>query len=232
MWGLLLGGMAVLCGGQSVLALPTDAAAVALAAPGSQIRWRPNPDRGSASSTLSGGRRGTQLASCANHGANLALLVPNNAEGLTTTLAEPTVAWHVETEQPVSLELVLSHPDQATPVYSKTLNVTQTETVQVTLPELELETRYRWTVFLTCDDRATAEVSDRSFIRRIDEVPAQLTTAQSEIDQAKVYAAAGIWYDACRLLLEPAQAQQPEAQQMLHQLLAQANPAHPLVDSE
>ncbi|MEM6349383.1 MAG: DUF928 domain-containing protein [Cyanobacteria bacterium P01_D01_bin.14] len=64
-----------------------------------------------------------------------------------TTAVQPTVAWHVETDRTVQMDLVLSHPDQAMPIYSKTLTADQTGMLQVTLPELEPDIRYRWTVF-------------------------------------------------------------------------------------
>ncbi|MEO1591598.1 MAG: DUF928 domain-containing protein [Cyanobacteria bacterium J06632_22] len=236
-------GVALVCGSTFMgaaqanqVSLPADSAAqqavapVALSEPSSQIRWRPNPDRGTASSTLSGGRRGGLQSSCVGPGADVALLVPAETEGLVTTQAQPTVAWHVDTDQPVQLELVLSHPEQANPVYTKSLTVTQTDTIQVTLPELELDTRYRWTVFWGCDTQQPVPVHARSFIQRVDFVPADLTPTLSALDQARVYAAAGIWYDAYAALLKnDPLAQHPETQALVQQLLAQANPNHPLV---
>ena len=235
---LLIGGVLLWSGGQPALAQPISTGhpatvsadtRVALSESSSQIRWRPNPDRGTASSTLSGGRRGARQIHCAADGAALSLLVPAEAAGLVTTQVEPTVAWHVDTEDPVNLEFVLSHPEQATPVYAKLLTVAETETVRVTLPALELDTRYRWTVFLSCDAQQTAEVHARSFIERVDFMPDGLTPALSNLDQARVYAAAGIWYDAYGALVtgEP-QGQDAETQNLLQALLSQANPDHPL----
>ncbi|MEO0757092.1 MAG: DUF928 domain-containing protein [Cyanobacteria bacterium J06648_16] len=205
-------------------------AAVALSSPpSSQIRWRPNPDRGTASSTLSGGRRGAIATRCAADGPSLALLVPNQSESLLTTAVQPTVAWYVETERTVQMDLLLSHPDQAMPVYSKTLTADQTGMLQVTLPELESDIRYRWTVFLRCD-RTTAEVYSRSFIERVTASHLAMPTHASGIERAGIYANAGIWYDACdTLLTHYQQTQQPELLAALHRLLSQASPDHPLL---
>ncbi|MEO0539953.1 MAG: DUF928 domain-containing protein [Cyanobacteria bacterium P01_A01_bin.105] len=231
-WAILLGSLLAV---QPVLAAPTPGLADATqSAPASQVRWRPNPDRGTATSTLSGGRRGTLATHCAADGPTLALLVPEQAAGLLTTQAEPTVAWHVETDRPVAMELMLSHPDQAAPVYQKTITADQSDIVQVTLPELEDDTRYRWTVFLTCDNSGHSEIHSRSFIQRVDRESASLTEEPldqlSPLDQATAYADAGIWYDACQALLQDyAQTQSPDTLAAFYQLLGQANPAHPLV---
>lgn len=119
------------------------------------VRWTPNPDRGSASSTLSGGRKGTSASACALDSLDpdpaVTLLVPDGTTGLTTK-AQPTLSWYLETHQTAEMEFVLSHPDQATPLYTQRLKA-NSRLVEVTLPEsaaLEVGTRYRWTVFVTC----------------------------------------------------------------------------------
>lgn len=60
------------------------------------VRWTPNPERGSVSSTLSGGRRGISASACALDAGKpdpaIILLVPKGATGLTRA-AQPT-SWY------------------------------------------------------------------------------------------------------------------------------------------
>ncbi|MEM6451833.1 MAG: DUF928 domain-containing protein [Cyanobacteria bacterium P01_D01_bin.105] len=171
------------------------------------VRWKPNPDRGSASSTLSGGRRGITASACALDSdlpdPALTLLVPagNNTE--LTTQAQPTLAWFLESKAVTKMEFVLSHPTEAEPVYSKEINASA-GLIEVTLPaalELEEGIRYRWTVFMTCNG-GDNEVHARSFVKRIatDDLPIN-TSTMTQTEQASVYASHGIWYDTLNALI-------------------------------
>jgi len=172
-----------------------------------EVRWTPNPNRGSASSTMSGGRRGTAASACAldNNMPDpaITLLVPEGTVGLTTK-ANPTLSWYLESEHNVEMEFMLSHPDRPDPVYTKRLQ-SSTGLVEVALPEsvaLEADTLYRWTVFVTCNG-GEYEIHARSFVERVDdaEAVAAVAAAQPE-DQANAYAVRGIWYDALNTLVE------------------------------
>lgn len=204
------------------------------AAAQADVRWTPNPERGSASSTLSGGRRGTSSA-CALDDAQIpdpaiTLLVPEGAQGLTTE-THPTLSWYLESEQPAEMEFVLSHPDNATPVYTKRLRA-ESGLVEVALPEsiaLEVGTRYRWTVFVTCNGGEN-KIHARSFVERV--VNSELAAsvgAMTWTEQADAYAEKGIWYDALNTLINGYR----EESQMgtlveIRNLLDQANTEVPL----
>ncbi len=147
------------------------------AAAQADVRWTPNPDRGSASSTLSGGRRATSASACALVSLvpdpAVTLLVPDGATGLTTE-AQPTLSWYLESNQTADMEFVLSHPDKATPVYTQRLRA-DSGLIEVALSKsaaLEVGTRYRGTVFVTCNGGAN-KVHARSFVERV---------ADSELD--------------------------------------------------
>ncbi len=175
------------------------------AAAQAESRWTPNPERGSASSTLSGGRRGE--SSCAANSQvsspAITLLVPNGTAGLTTE-AQPTMSWFLESDRPADMEFMLSHPDQATPVYTQHITA-DAGLVEVSLPEaaaLASDTRYRWTVFLSCHD-GESEVYSRSFIERVsNDAIAFDMTGMTVLEQASAYAESGIWYDALNSLVQ------------------------------
>lgn len=171
------------------------------------VRWTPNPERGSASSTLSGGRRSAAASACALDSELLpdpavTLLVPNGETGLTIS-PQPTLSWYLESKGLTDMEFVLSHPEQAAPVYTKRLSA-DTGLVEVTLPNavaLEEGVRYRWTVFVTCNGGEN-EIHARSFVERV--AASGLSSdvmSLSATEQAEVYAANGIWYDALNTLV-------------------------------
>ena len=171
------------------------------------VRWTPNPDRGSASSSLSGGRRSASASACAlDEGVPdpaVTLLVPQDAIGLTTA-AQPTLAWYLESQNEVEMEFMLSHPNQAEPVYTKSMRGTS-GLIEVKLPaevSLEPDTRYRWTVFVTCNGGQN-RVHARSFVERVEAPMHTENISQMEpIEQASIYAAYGVWYDALHTLID------------------------------
>lgn len=171
-----------------------------------EVRWTPNPDRGSASSTLSGGRRGTAAACALDNGVPepaITLLVPDDSHGLTTKV-QPTLSWYIESAQVVDMEFILSHPEHAEPVYTKRLQ-SDTGLVEMVLPELaalEADVEYWWTVFVDCDSDGEYEIHARSFVERVsDGSVANGMQTMAPLDQAATYAANGIWYDALNTLV-------------------------------
>ncbi|MEL6160106.1 MAG: DUF928 domain-containing protein [Cyanobacteria bacterium J06623_5] len=172
-----------------------------------EVRWTPNPERGSASTTMSGGRRGTASSACALDAEvpdpAITLLVPEGSTGLTTK-AQPTLSWYLESDNMVDMEFVLSHPESPQPVYTKRLQ-SEAGLVEVTLPDsvaLEADTRYRWTVFVTCNG-GEYEIHARSFVERVVDSEVEVAVASMvPSDQAIAYAARGIWYDALNTLVD------------------------------
>jgi len=195
------GSFTQLFSGQSISALSIGAAAQA------NVRWKPNPDRGSASSTLSGGRRGITASACALDSnvpdPALTLLVPAGDGTELTTQAHPTLSWFLESKSATNMEFMLSHPNEVEPVYTKEISA-DSGLVEVTLPPsvaLEEGVRYRWTVFMSCNG-GDNEVHARSFVKRvsIDEMPATLG-AMTQIEKANIYASYGVWYDTLNTLV-------------------------------
>jgi hypothetical protein len=209
--------------------LPLGGGAIAQAAQIGQVQWSPSPSRGSAGGTLSGGRRGTE-ATCessnqADAGTIVTLLVPSNSAELTTTQAQPSLHWHVDTAAPVTLRFVLQDPNRAEPVVSQTLKAQRSGLQQITVPAhhpLRPDATYRWSIFVACGQPAGAEVVARSFVRRIAPVglspslaSTPVSTPASALEQASSYAKAGIWYDAIAPLLQ----------------IYQQNPTHPTINT-
>ena len=164
----------------------------------------------------------------------MTLLVPDDAAGLLTTAANPSLYWHVETSRPVSMTFVLQDVTAAQPVYTQVVTANQSGLTGVQLPAhvaLQVGAKYRWGVFLACGDHETGEAYARSFIQRV-EAGAVRSQAQgkSPLTQAVVYAKAGIWYDAVSPLVQ-AVTMDPSNEQAkvgLKSLLAQAKKSLPL----
>lgn len=196
------------------------------------VRWTPDPARGSASTTMSGGRRGTPFAACALDNDQpdpaITLLVPDGGVSLTTE-AKPTLSWFLETEQMVDMEFTLAHPDSATPIYTKRVQ-SGTGLVEVSLPDsaaLEEGVPYRWTVFVDCEG-GDYTIHARSFVERMS-ANGMFTDSASSLERANAYAANGIWYDALNTLVS-AYRQEGEMTTLLEirELLRQAETEVPL----
>lgn len=190
-----------------------------------RIRWTPDSERGSVGSTLSGGRRGQAGLRCnvSDEATALDLMVPGDNSKLLTTVANPTLAWHVATAQPVSIAFHFSDPTLANPLYTQTINIEQTTTVSLTLPKnlsLEVNKNYRWTVLVSCPDGNNTEVSARSFIERVNRESLNVDNL-STLEQANTYAQAGIWYDAVASLLTAKNEGVTDAEEMVQTLLEQ-----------
>ncbi|MEM7063293.1 MAG: DUF928 domain-containing protein [Cyanobacteria bacterium P01_B01_bin.77] len=196
-----------------------------------RIRWTPDPERGSVGSTLSGGRRGQEAASCSpgtsERDTQLALMVPGDQSRLLTTQTSPTLAWHVSTVVPVSMTFHFSDPTLATPIYTQTVTLDQTATISVTLPKenrLEAEKRYRWTVFVSCPYDTQTEISARSFIELVDGESLNILGVEhlSHLEQASAYASQGIWYNTIAALLTARNQGVTDAETMVQSLLEQS----------
>ena len=197
------------------------------------VRWTPNRKQGSASTTLSGGRRSASSSACALNASEpdpaITLLVPSGDFGLTTS-AQPKLSWYLESEDTADMEFVLSHPGQADPVYSQKLRA-RSGLVEVSLPKeaaLEEGVRYRWTVFVNCNDGEN-QIHARSFVERVPDIATATVGLSSPIAQADAYAVNGIWYDALNTLIDAYRAK-AEINTLLEirSLLAQAETNVPL----
>jgi len=198
-----------------------------------EVRWTPNPDRGSASSSMSGGRRGAPFAVCAlDHSQPdpaITLLVPDGDLHITTE-AQPTLSWFLESDSVVSMEFMLSSPAQPDPIYTKQIQA-ETGLVEVSLPasaELEPGVAYRWTVFVECDGGDYA-IHASSRVERTDDADIVAVAAMPLSERADAYAAKGVWYDALNTLVS-AYRQEGEMTTLLdiRDLLKQADAEVPL----
>lgn len=190
---------------------------------GERIRWTPDTDRGSVSSTLSGGRRGQAAVSCNQNATQLALMVPDDQSKLLTSLPNPTLAWHVKTASPVSVTVHVADPEVANPIHSQTIELEKTATVSVTLPRsirLDTNKRYRWTVLVSCPGEHQAEISARSFVEYVNRESLDVNNLPS-LEQASTYADQGIWYDAIAALLIAGNQGITDAETMVQTLLEQ-----------
>ncbi len=175
-----------------------------------RVRWTPSPTMGSLSGSVSGGRRGQEIAACGQSDrapkTAITLLVPGNGNQFLTTSARPDLSWYVQTSQPVSTTFVLTAPNQAQPIVSQTMTVNRAGIVTATLPtdfSLPVGTRYRWTVVVACQENPANQVYARSFIERVDNpAVAQALLTKTQLEKATVYAQNGIWYDALAALVQ------------------------------
>ena len=212
---------------QAALLLNFTGAMPAAAAEKSRIRWVPKQEQGKAKGTLSGGRRGQESSRCGNDAetTQLSLLVPPGRENLVTTSAHPTFSWQLQTQQPATMEFILSDRSQSQPVYQQSLEVSATQLTHVTLPPevaLKDDTRYRWTVIVDCPDGQKTEIYARSFIRKISgESLEQQLSPLSLVAQAAVFAENGVWYDAMSRLLAAVPTTPDESRAALADLLTQ-----------
>ncbi|MEM9264156.1 MAG: DUF928 domain-containing protein [Cyanobacteria bacterium P01_F01_bin.13] len=190
-----------------------------------RIRWTPDTDRGNVGSTLSGGRRGYTATSCTSSNTpQLSLMVPGDHSRLLTTVTNPTMAWHMNTDIPISMTFHFSDPTEANPIYTQTINLEKTATVSVTLPQdksLAVGKKYRWTVLVSCPGENQTEISARSFVERVDRESLVVTNNLSSLEQARIYANQGIWYDAIAALLAAGSQGETDAETMVQNLLEQ-----------
>jgi hypothetical protein len=165
----------------------------------------------------------------------MSLLVPHDGASLYTVSQHPSFFWHVDlgNSQSATMEFVLTHPNKAEPVYTRTINAAATGLVQIDLPDtvaLEPNVRYRWAVMAACanGDQHYA----RSFIERLEQPGMeQQVSHQAALSQAETYAGQGIWYDAIASLLTAA-SHHPSAISELHALMQQVNLDTTLVNEQ
>jgi hypothetical protein len=190
-----------------------------------KVRWQPKRNMGSVGSTLSGGRRGQAIATCeASPSApptRITLLVPKGETRVLTATAAPTVHWHTQTSQPLTMTLVLADPAVAQPLFTQKVQAQQSGIAHVRLPAtLQPGQRYRWTVLANCANGA--DIHARAFIEHTREpADAAQRPGLTPLDRAAFYAENGIWYDALTAVLE-AQQQNPAAAQVAFKSLLQS----------
>lgn len=168
------------------------------------------PSRGTPKNSVGAGSRGCSQSAPVT----LALLVPNDHNGQTVS-GHPTFSWYVSDKTAVPVEFALVEPGVPKPLFVKQMQVSQTGIMQVQLPkelpELAAGKKYRWSVSLICDsNRPSNNVFVQSWVERVSpnpELAQKLATvktddssAQAVRENARIYAQAGLWYDALQVL--------------------------------
>lgn len=164
----------------------------------SDFNYEP-PNRGMPKTTQGTGSRGCTLS----EPVTVTLLVPNDHTGQTIS-NRPTFFWHVSDQTSVPVEFALVEPGVTKPLFVQRMQVQKRGLMRVELPadapELVSGRKYRWSVSLLCNaNRPSNNVFVQSWIERVPakpELTQHLAGATSEQQRAKIYAAAGLWYDA------------------------------------
>ena len=161
------------------------------------------PERGIPKTTQGTGSRGCPSSETLSEPVTVTLLVPKDHTGQTIS-GHPTFLWHVSRQTSIPIEFALVEPGIAKPLFVQRMQVEKGGIMQLELPaylpQLETGRKYRWSVSLLCNsNRPSSNVFVQSWIERVaakPELTQQLTNEKSQLERAKIYGAAGLWYDA------------------------------------
>lgn len=149
---------------------------------------------------------GSRILSCDRTSRiSLTPLVPDTHIGL-TTVGRPTFLASVSGIK--SAEFSLVEPGIAKPLVVQTVQPDAQGLVRVempkTAPELVAGKEYRWSLSVVCNpNRRSQDIYAQSLIQRVQltsETKRQLSAADSEQAKGRIYASAGLWYDAVAAL--------------------------------
>jgi len=154
---------------------------------------------------LPGRREGSGTrGACLQTQRSIVAIMPQTNSGLTVS-AYPTFSWYVPATQPTTVAFVLLD-DRQTELYSTSFQIAgQPGLISLSLPQtanlppLEVGKTYRWKFSLTCDvDDPSTNMITEGWVQRV-ELPTVLSNqlqSASVLDQARLYAKEGLWYDA------------------------------------
>jgi hypothetical protein len=166
------------------------------------IAYRP-PNRGAPRTTVGAGSRGCPQSL----NVTLSLLAPNDHIGLTSS-NRPSFSWFVSDASPVPVEFALVEPGKAKPILVKQLKADKRGIMELNLPKdvpgLLPDKEYRWSVSLVCNPiRRSNDVYAQSWIKFVP-MSGATSNGSSEksttIEQARIFADGGYWYDALSAL--------------------------------
>lgn len=163
-----------------------------------KFRYVP-PTRRAPKSTQATGSRGCIQSQ--SQPVTLTLLAPKDHDGLTIS-GHPTFFWDVSAPAPMVFTLTV--PGVAQPLFEQQIQAQSAGIVQLKMPqnlaELVPDREYRWSVSLICNqNRPSANAFVQSWIKRVpatSQLKQKIAATPSERDRAKIYAEAGLWYDA------------------------------------
>lgn len=149
-------------------------------------------------------------------GPPLTVLAPHKHVGQTATV-RPTFAWFVPNSRPLPMEFTLrEYVPGSKPKLAQKMKVSLQSTpgiMKLTLPSdepgLVMGKRYIWQVAISCDrNKPSKDLVANAEIEVVEMSPAlkrQLSTTMDRLKMADFYASAGLWYDALREALGPAE---------------------------
>ena len=181
------------------LALPAaaqaPATATAQASDSAGAIYKP-PLRGAPARRVGGATRGSGDTDLV-----LNVLAPDQT-GLTTQ-AQPTLYWYASKPTTTLIELTLISDGAETPVLSKNVNLTPGGVQAIDLASLGVtlvpETEYEWFVSVVANtNQRSKDMTSGGAIRRVavDPAVAAKVAAAGERAAPRIYAEAGLWYDA------------------------------------
>lgn len=156
----------------------------------------------------------------------LSLLVPERHVGQTIS-ARPSFLWYLENASVAKFALVEQGVPK--PLFEQTIAADKAGIMQVdlpkTAPELAVGKEYRWSVTVACNTKRPSDyvAYNQSFIERVAtpaELPKQLKAAKTDLEKARVYSQAGLWYDSLASLSQ-ASRKDPSARNEMYSLLNQ-----------
>ncbi len=193
--------------------------------------YRPpsNPSPRSGSRTTTGTRQGTCLG---NQDTPFAALGPDAVVGRTSK-SHPSFTWYLPpTENDVPVIFRLLAPNEAgtpTRVHSVELAYTPgyvTYQLPSEVPGLVSGQEYRWQVIIECDPRSPSRALVQELsVERVAasaELAGQLSAAATVAEEAVVYGAQGLWYDAIAPVAQSQSAQEKAIRTELLRNLAEA----------
>lgn len=140
--------------------------------------------------------------------ATLLPLVPDRHMGQTVS-ERPPLLWYVSGAK--SVEVTLVEPGVAKPIFEQTVQIQKPGIVQVNFPKdapaLTPGKEYRWSVSVVCNPkRRTQDTAyTQAFMKRLPLsvlLEQQLARVKSEQERGRIYAEAGLWYDALATLAQ------------------------------
>ncbi|NJN58110.1 MAG: DUF928 domain-containing protein [Leptolyngbyaceae cyanobacterium SL_5_9] len=183
----------------------------------SRITFRP-PNRGAPPVTSGAASRG-DWSDCTASTDALTALIPSSRLGLSVS-QEPVLMVYIPETSATSLELTLENEDGTEVLYNQTLDVPGTAgIVQFNLADytstpLAEGNLYRWYVSLVCDDEdRSRNAVIAGWVEPVEPSAALIDHLQQADpqDRPRLYAEAGIWYDALHSLADLYQSQPQNA---------------------
>jgi hypothetical protein len=191
--------------------------------------YKPPPDQKSAPKGSSS--EGATTRGCDGEEILPTLLASRNYVGKTAS-THPTFAWYVPNTKPLSMRFTIydfNSEDKSVEVYSIILQsspgIMKLSPFAQNKPGLEKGRTYFWQVVTFCDPSSpSSALFDRAYFEIVPTLPnlsKELNRSGNSAEKAKIYAEAGLWYDALAeaLKLAPASKLGEVASKLLQELV-------------